>query len=527
MATHRAKPLCGIELNYEVVGGTTAPTSFNKENTIWVDTSKNGKVSTTRIEGGLISPNGLLRSWDTDVVYTDWFPCTIGNSYRFELNDGKYAVIASYETEPTLPLDGTVSNTFSELESIDYTVTATEGMNYLAIHYYDSSIHTAVPTLTVTDLNPDLYEVNEHCFSYENPWVYYEDIDLLDGVSLGDGYIKNDSSNTIVTSVTAANPEKYTIDYIPVSYGTTYTVNYTISGTTNQSMWFAYLEYTGTEGNYAVYGTREEPVNRVSGTTQTFTYTPSASTVTAVRLSWRTFPDTTCTVTVVEPDVEYNTASAGDIWIRTDIDKASVSFNAIKKNELMIYPHRAKQWIGSKWKSVAANMLYKNGDSAEICAAEYELIESSVSQGGTLVELYAIRQGSYTPDVNNNGFVFKSKAGNTGSKTVYIPYDIRDFEKISVKGIHSGNSTIVSRSLVDIFVGTISQITGIDYDSEATKNGALSVYSGSGISGTINVEDIDITGITSVALEPVYIAIRCNSYYESAAEVHLSELTLE
>ena len=39
MATHRAKPLAGgIDLNYEVVGGTTAPTN-PKENTIWINTN--------------------------------------------------------------------------------------------------------------------------------------------------------------------------------------------------------------------------------------------------------------------------------------------------------------------------------------------------------------------------------------------------------------------------------------------------------------------------------------------------------
>ena len=34
----KAKPLIGNMLNYEVVGGTTPPTTFKKENTVWVNT---------------------------------------------------------------------------------------------------------------------------------------------------------------------------------------------------------------------------------------------------------------------------------------------------------------------------------------------------------------------------------------------------------------------------------------------------------------------------------------------------------
>ena len=61
--------------------------------------------------------------------------------------------------------------------------------------------------------------------------------------------------------------------------------------------------------------------------------------------------------------MEYYSAQTnlGEVWIQTDIDKAPVSFNAIKKNKLMIYPYnKINQWNGSKWSS-KDSYLYQNG----------------------------------------------------------------------------------------------------------------------------------------------------------------------
>lgn len=54
--------------------------------------------------------------------------------------------------------------------------------------------------------------------------------------------------------------------------------------------------------------------------------------------------------------------TTGGVWIQTDIDNATVSFNAIKKNELMIYPCCVKQWNGSAWQSVVGT-LYQGGSA--------------------------------------------------------------------------------------------------------------------------------------------------------------------
>jgi hypothetical protein len=366
----KAKPLTSIDLNYEVVGGLTPPTTFNKENTVWVDTTvdkeKEAKVKFTEIAYYIGSDDGKVKS-SSNVVKTAYFPCVAGHEYHFQLTDGQTVVISSFTQTPAKDVVGTNiygSGSSTGLETLDYTITATESMAYLAIYYYNSSTNTSVPTLTITDNTlknslPDEYKLNEHAFSYENPWVYYEDVDLLEGVVLGDGYLANGTADTITTTVTSSNPEKYTPNHIPVKAGTTYNISYTITGTTKKKMWFAISEYTGTSGSYTLYGEREEPVNSISGLSQEFTYTPSANNVTAVRFSWRTFPGTECTVTFIEPNAKFCTAVIGDTWIKTDIDKAPASFNAIKRNELIVYPYKLKQWNGNKWKTMGGS-LYQN-----------------------------------------------------------------------------------------------------------------------------------------------------------------------
>lgn len=65
MAIHKAKPLAGISLNYEVVGGTTAPTN-PKENTIWINTDVaigehqfSYTQPTTRIDGSTLQAGDI------------------------------------------------------------------------------------------------------------------------------------------------------------------------------------------------------------------------------------------------------------------------------------------------------------------------------------------------------------------------------------------------------------------------------------------------------------------------------------
>lgn len=382
----KAKPLGGESLNYRVWG--------NPAPALGIGTNLLCNTYDNRVDGITKTENGGLQinpAEFTSGVLMISFPVYLesGKTYTvrspYDATHGKLGLlnitgtVSGFQDNGTAPYKTftwgsknvgklTFSFDVDVLDSIGETITfypqINEGSKLLDYELYRTKENTIW-------VNTDI-DINEHAFGYENPWVYYEDVDLLNGVSLGDGYIKNDNTDTIVTEITAANPEKYTIDYIPVSFGATYNINYTISGTSKKSLWFAYLEYTGTEGNYTAYGVREELVNGTSGLSQTFTYIPSTSDITAVRFCWRTFPNTTCTVTITEPNVRFNNGLTGDVWIQTDIDNASVSFNAIKRNELMIYPYKLKQWDDNRWKSMNGT-LYSEGTTTLAFSAEEPL----------------------------------------------------------------------------------------------------------------------------------------------------------
>lgn len=185
--------------------------------------------------------------------------------------------------------------------------------------------------------------ISNYYFCVGQPGLAYEDVDMMSNVTLANGYI---SATGTISSQTAANPELYTETYIPVNYGDTYQYTYTVSA--SKSMYLSITEYTG---NYT-FKQRLVPVSSVTGTSQVGTYTPSAATITAVRLSWRTFPSTTYTMAFVHKN-------DGAVWIKTMSDSV-VSFNAIKKNMLEVYPTAASQYVSGAWETCVA-YIYQNG----------------------------------------------------------------------------------------------------------------------------------------------------------------------
>lgn len=195
-------------------------------------------------------------------------------------------------------------------------------------------------------------EIANYAFSVTQPGLGYHDVELItDNVTLGKGYINSSGG---IAGQTTANPELYTETYIPVKYGETYQYTHTVSA--SNSMYLSVSEYTG---SYK-FKQRLVPVSSVTGTSQTGIYSPSASTVTAVRLSWRTFPNTTYTMSFIQKNVEYTTgANNGDVWIKTKVDSVR-SFNALKKNTLKVCPTAVSQYINEAWKD-CTSYIYQNG----------------------------------------------------------------------------------------------------------------------------------------------------------------------
>lgn len=253
-------------------------------------------------------------------------------------------------------------------------------------------------------------------FSSNNPYIGYQDVNLMDGMTLGNGFFSTSGS---VSSQTATHMEVYTNEYIPVKYGTSYTWEYSLS--TSQSMWLNIIEYTG---NYT-FNKQLLPVSYINGTYQTGTYTPSTSSVTAVRLSWSTFSDAACEVKFIEPDVMYTIEEleVGTVWISTGVS-SPVEFNALKKNDIQVYPLNAKQYINNSWvdKTVLsyqnnkwaewATYLYNTGDkcidiTGDWTAAGWKWRNTTGGNGGTLAP---------TITWNNDHFVYNG-TGNHASYT--------------------------------------------------------------------------------------------------------------
>lgn len=196
-------------------------------------------------------------------------------------------------------------------------------------------------------------QIKSYAFSATQPGLTYEDADLMADVTLDNGYF---GSNGTVSGASTANPELYTETYIPVSYGVNYEWEYTVSA--KNSMWLAICEYTG--DGHTFKSPRIVAVNSVSGTSQKGVYTPSAATVTAVRLSWRTFPSATYTMSFVQPDVPHEAdIDDGTVWIETR-PGSTVSFNALKKDVLQVYPVAVHQRVNASWVDVDAS-IYQNG----------------------------------------------------------------------------------------------------------------------------------------------------------------------
>ena len=428
----RVKPLKGESLNYEVVGGSSAPTTFKKENTIWVKPTvldieaiadAESLVDNTRLGCYINNSTGVVVKPNTNDCRIRYFPCITGHQYNFKLSDGQTVIIAWYNNVPVAGATGTIlhgiGNTNAQA-TLDYTVTAPDRATYLAIWYYDSSKNSKVIDPTITDITKkneilkllsnysNASDVKNHAFGYNNPWLHYvEKNHIHNSMIIEPAYLTTNGNAVLENDNT---DPCYIENYIPVKYGTNYTVNYTLSE--SKSMWLRITEYIEDgPGNYTFKGYTNN-VDNVAGTSKSFTYTPSATNVTAVRISWRSFSSfsISCNLDFIEPSAEECLASVGDIWFQTDINKAPVNFNAIKLNGLIIYPYICNQWNGVCWKRSTSYLFSNKGTE------------------NTLINVYADPAGPYewtSPDMTGDNVygAITTSSTNIGSHPLSMLFD--------------------------------------------------------------------------------------------------------
>ena len=262
--------------------------------------------------------------------------------------------------------------------------------------------------------------IPEWVFSATDPTIGHRDTDRMEGLTNGYGYFTDKGA---IASQTASNPELYTEEYIPVKHGTTYNYTYTVSE--SNSMWLVICEYK--EGE--TFSKRTVLVNSVQGTEQTGTYTPSSSDIVSVRLSWRTFADTTCKVSFVEKNAEYviEGTPEGMVWFYTGAS-STVKFNALKKNNITVYPLVAKQYVSGAWVDKTAKS-YQNG--AWVDWITYAL-RSGVDEIGLEAYQYKGASRSETAGVDYIEFTTTTSGGTYNSST----YGRATSEPVDLTGVN-------------------------------------------------------------------------------------------
>lgn len=171
----------GIGLNYKIIDSPSRPTYAVPENTIWVNTTLNkediSRVTVIHLPYYIHATSGVVTKPSSNTCYTQYFKCTEGRQYRFQMTDGTTVLIASFTETPNTSVTGTKiygNGKTNNEDTLDYTVTAPSGAEYLGIWYYDSSANKSVPSLTITDITnintlPDSLEMTHYAFSATEP----------------------------------------------------------------------------------------------------------------------------------------------------------------------------------------------------------------------------------------------------------------------------------------------------------------------------------------------------------------------
>lgn len=275
-------------------------------------------------------------------------------------------------------------------------------------------------------VNTDL-KIPGYVFSPTDVYMGRKDIDLLEGMNLGNGALNSSGG---VEGQNSGNPEVYTESYIPVKSGKSYTYNYTASE--SKSLWLAIVEYK--EGN--VFSKRLVPVDKVTATEKTGTYTPSSESVVAVRLSWRTWPNVETKVRFVEPDAEYQISEPeeGTVWVKTGMS-SKAAFNALRKNALQVCPLEAKQYVEGQWVRKEAE-IWQNGGWVQFIT----LFDGFLFNYGSVNEELTggwVKDGKGTVTTQSNGSV--AIAPTTGNdQAIYRTankIDLSAFSTLTMNGI--------------------------------------------------------------------------------------------
>ena len=129
--------------------------------------------------------------------------------------------------------------------------------------------------------------------------------------------------------------------------------------------------------------------------------------------------------------------SEGMVWIRTATNSAG-SFNALKKNDITVYPDYVKQFVSGSWVDKTTK-INKSGTWVEVTSTK-TIYDSDL--GGALEPISVVATEKYaTASVGANGIVFSySSTGNDAQSVVITDgaHDLTNYKILRMEATISG-----------------------------------------------------------------------------------------
>lgn len=152
--------------------------------------------------------------------------------------------------------------------------------------------------------------------------------------------------------------------------------------------------------------------------------------------------------------------TSGMVWINNG-SSSEYAFNALKKNEIKVYPQTAKQYVGGKWADVESN-IYQGGKWSESQSGSviYDSGTFGKSPGGATYSAKATDKnggGAFASVTNNSDHMLWSNNGGLG--LFYID------PKVSCEGYKTLNISVADAnvSTADDYPGKWGLVSAVNY----------------------------------------------------------------
>lgn len=284
------------------------------------------------------------------------------------------------------------------------------GLNFKVVGGTVQPINPKENTLWI---NTDV-DIESWTFAAENPYIKSEDFYSEGEVKAG-YYLKNDGAETA-----GSNYEICTIE-LP-STATSFTVTAGSTSTTTVCHVF-----------YDADGEMMSAVNRQTGR-NTFAIPSGAA---SVRVSLR--DEDTKAVEITYEDG----ATEGAVWIPTG-SSSLTPFNALKKNNVTVYPMKCAQFVSGAWTDKNA-AIYQAGAWVDLWNGKlYDYGDEYEPVTGGFVEAYKNSIGTRTFTKNEDSLYFKSTGTTSGGAHIYASTEkkinLNSFSTLYARIKHSPSS---------------------------------------------------------------------------------------